>query len=72
MLDAGLTGLLLTFQLKSLHVVKNLYRYVCFGRINVYHFQYLLTAYCVPNTLLAGCFLNELIIYFRDLAMDVA
>lgn len=69
-LDEGLTGLLFTFQLKRLHVVENL---SCVGldRIHVYYFQYLLTAYRMPNTLLAGCFLSELIIYFRDWTMGV-
>lgn len=71
MLDEGLTGPLLKFQLKSLHMVENLYDVVCFDKIHVYYFQYLLTAYCVPSTLLAACSLNELIIYYRDLAMCV-
>lgn len=51
-------------------MVENLY-YVHLDRMYVYYFQYFSTAYCVLNTLLAGCFLNEFIIYFRDLALDV-
>lgn len=67
MLDEGQSGFLLTFQLKSLQVVENLH----LDKMYVYYFQYLLTAYYEPNILLAGYFLNELTIYFRDLAMDV-
>lgn len=58
------------FQLESFHAVENLY-YVRPDRIHGFYFHFLLTAYCVPNTLLAGRFLSELIIYFRDLARDV-
>lgn len=69
-LDEGLIGLLFTFQLKNLHMLESLY-HIHLDTIRVYYFQYLPAAYCMLNTLLAGCFLNELIIHFRDSAMDI-